>query len=103
MAVTRRVPSPRALDRASGDVQCVYVVPGERDNGLGGRMIDAVLELAHEMRLERVTVHSSDRAVHAYSRHGFGMSPRLLQADIPLPGRRPGPPAPSVLPDRDRR
>ncbi|MFI0264834.1 GNAT family N-acetyltransferase [Streptomyces sp. NPDC017056] len=103
LAVTRRVPSPRTLDRASGDVQCVYVVPGERDGGLGGRMIDAVLELAHGMGLERVTVHSSDRAVRAYSRHGFGTSPRLLQADVAPPGRRSGPPASSVLPDRDRR
>ncbi|GCD47536.1 GNAT family N-acetyltransferase [Streptomyces paromomycinus] len=54
LAVTRRVPSPRALERASGDVQCVYVVPHEREGGLGGRLIDAVLELAREQGLERV-------------------------------------------------
>ncbi|WP_199834554.1 GNAT family N-acetyltransferase [Streptomyces sp. NRRL F-5755] len=81
-AATRRVPSPRAPDRASGDVQCVYVVQGERDGGLGGRLIDAVLDLAYGYGLERVTVHSSDRAVRAYARHGFGTSPRLLQADL---------------------
>ncbi|MFH8409958.1 GNAT family N-acetyltransferase [Streptomyces sp. NPDC018019] len=33
-AVTQRAPSPLTLDRASGDVQCVYVVPGERGGGL---------------------------------------------------------------------
>ncbi|MFH8411234.1 GNAT family N-acetyltransferase [Streptomyces sp. NPDC018019] len=49
---------------------------------MGGRLIDAVLELAHRHGLERVTVHSSDRAVPAYSRHGFDASPRLLQADL---------------------
>ncbi|MFK0288816.1 GNAT family N-acetyltransferase [Streptomyces sp. NPDC090499] len=43
LAVLPRVPSPRALQRASGDLQCVYVVPGERDGGLGGRLIDAVV------------------------------------------------------------
>ncbi|WP_078843164.1 GNAT family N-acetyltransferase [Streptomyces albus] len=80
LAVVRRVPSPRALERASGDVQCVYVVPAERDGGLGGRLIDAVRELAREAGLERVTVHSSSRAVPVYSRHGFAASPRLLQA-----------------------
>ncbi|MFI9234422.1 GNAT family N-acetyltransferase [Streptomyces rimosus] len=63
-------------------MQCVYVVPGERDGGLGGRLIDALLDLAHDHGLERVTVHSSDRAVRAYARHGFGTSPRLLQADL---------------------
>ncbi|WP_327190269.1 GNAT family N-acetyltransferase [Streptomyces xinghaiensis] len=80
LAVVRRVPSPRAPARASGDVQCVYVVPAERDRGLGGLLIEAVRELAREAGLERVTVHSSPRAVPAYRRHGFVASPRLLQA-----------------------
>jgi GNAT superfamily N-acetyltransferase len=82
LAVLLRVPSPRALQRASGDLQCVYVVPGERDSGLGGRLIDAVLERAQELGLERVTVHSSPRAVPAYSRHGFESSSRLLHAHV---------------------
>jgi GNAT superfamily N-acetyltransferase len=82
LAIIRRVPSPRALERASGDVQCVYVVPNERNTGLGGQLIDAVLELARGLGLERVTVHSSARAISAYSRHGFAASPRLLQADV---------------------
>ncbi|GAB2971427.1 N-acetyltransferase [Amycolatopsis acidiphila] len=80
LAIVPRVPTPRALDRRSGDVQCVYVLPGERDNGVGGRLIDALLDLARELRLERVTVHSSVRAVPAYERHGFAVSSRLLQA-----------------------
>ncbi len=102
LAVTRRVPSPRALERASGDVQCVYVVPRERNGGLGGRLIDAVLELAHQQGLERVTVHSSVRAVRAYARHGFGTSPLLLQADVPPPTDLPTS-APPLLPEKDLR
>ncbi|RLU78213.1 GNAT family N-acetyltransferase [Streptomyces griseocarneus] len=82
LAVTQRVPHPRAFERMSGDVQCVYVVPDERDRGLGGELIEAVLARADELGLERVTVHSSDRAVSAYSRHGFTASPRLLQAEV---------------------
>lgn len=82
LAVLQRVPSPRALQRASGDLQCVYVIPGERDGGLGGRLIDAVLARAGELGLERVTVHSSHRAIPAYSRHGFEPSPRLLHAHV---------------------
>ncbi|MEU6553527.1 GNAT family N-acetyltransferase [Streptomyces sp. NPDC046915] len=80
LAVLPRVPAPHALERASGDLQCVYVVPGERDDGLGGRLIDAVLDRARELGLERVTVHSSPRAIPAYARHGFEPSPRLLHA-----------------------
>ncbi|MEU5640811.1 GNAT family N-acetyltransferase [Streptomyces milbemycinicus] len=82
LATLPRVPSPRALQRASGDLQCVYVVPGERDSGLGGRLIDAVLDHARQLGLERVTVHSSPRAIPAYARHGFESSPRLLHAHV---------------------
>jgi GNAT superfamily N-acetyltransferase len=80
LAITARVPTPRVFSRTSGDVQCVYVVPEARDSGLGGLLIDAVLRLATELGLERVTVHSSARAVRAYERHGFAGSPELLQA-----------------------
>lgn len=80
LAVTTRVPTPRSFLRASGDVQCVYVEPEARDGGLGGQLIDALLALAKELGLERVTVHSSLRAVAAYERSGFAVSPQLLQA-----------------------
>jgi GNAT superfamily N-acetyltransferase len=83
LAVTARVPTPAAFSRASGDVQSVYVVPEARDGGLGGRLIDGVLRLAGELGLERVTVHSSSRAVPAYRRRGFAVAPQLLQAVIP--------------------
>ncbi len=79
LALVPRVPTPQSLSRRSGDVQCVYVVPGERASGLGGRLIDAVVALGRELGLERVTVHSSFRAISAYCRHGFVASPRLLQ------------------------
>ncbi|WP_033306386.1 GNAT family N-acetyltransferase [Streptomyces iakyrus] len=82
LAVVQRVPTPRAPRRASGDLQCVYVVPEARDGGLGGRLIQAVLDGARELGLERVTVHSSPRAIPAYARSGFQGSPRLLQAQV---------------------
>lgn len=83
LAVLPRVPSPRSLVRASGDVQCVYVVPELRDGGLGGQLLDALAEFAHELGLERVTVHASTRSVPAYARHGFDLSPRLRQLVLP--------------------
>ncbi|MEU5417842.1 GNAT family N-acetyltransferase [Streptomyces sp. NPDC020667] len=82
LAITQRVPHPRAIERTSGDVQCMCVVPDERGHGLGGELIEAVLMWASDLGLERVTVHSSDQAVPMYSRHGFEVSPRLLQVEI---------------------
>lgn len=81
-AVVPRVPTPQALHRASGDLQCVYVVPQARDAGLGGRLITETLARAKDLGLERVTVHSSPRAIPAYARQGFENSPRLLQAHV---------------------
>lgn len=83
LAVTQRVPHPGGLVRTSGDLQSVYVVPEEREHGIGGRLIGAALSVARELGLERVTVHSSARAVAAYERSGFAVSPRLLQSEVP--------------------
>jgi len=91
LAITPRVPTPAAPSRASGDLQSVYVVPEARDGGLGGQLIDGVLRLAAELGLERVTVHSSPRAVPAYERRGFAVAPELLQA--PVRRRRSASPA----------
>jgi hypothetical protein len=49
-ATLPRVPTPQAFDLRSGDVQCVYVVPGERDNGVDGRLVDALPALTRELR-----------------------------------------------------
>jgi GNAT superfamily N-acetyltransferase len=85
LAIVARAPFPRAPERRSGDLQCVYVVPAERDSGVGGRLIDAVLALAGDLGVERVTVHSSERAIPAYIRRGFATSPRLLQVYLATP------------------
>ncbi|MFF7307488.1 GNAT family N-acetyltransferase [Streptomyces sp. NPDC008137] len=82
LVVVRRVPTPQAPRRASGDVQCVYVAPEARDGGLGAQLIQAVLDQAGELGLERVTVHSTSRAIPAYARCGFQESPRLLQTRV---------------------
>jgi GNAT superfamily N-acetyltransferase len=81
LAVVPRVPSPRSLVRASGDIQCVYVTPAERNSGIGTRLLRAVLQQAHDLSLERVVVHSSQAAITAYTRAGFEVSPRLLQTE----------------------
>lgn len=86
LATTPRVPTPVALRRATGDVQSVFVVPEHRNSGVGSRLIEAVLALARELGLERVTVHSRIRAVAVYERAGFAVSPRLLRADTTRSG-----------------
>ena len=81
-AVLPRVPSPRATDRASGDVQCVYVVPEERNSRVGSSILAATFEKARTLGLEHLTVHSSPESIHLYERAGFIVSPRALFADF---------------------
>ena len=79
LAVVARVPSPTPLERASGDVQSVYLVPHERNRGIGTRLLRAVLARADELDLDHVTVHSSGAAVTAYQRVGFGQEATYLR------------------------
>lgn len=81
LAVAPRVPSPRAFERRNGDVQSVYVAPELRGSGVGGRLIDALVEAARAIGVERITVHSSPEAVPVYERHGFALDPLLLDMD----------------------
>jgi GNAT superfamily N-acetyltransferase len=82
LAVLPRVPSPRSTDRTSGDVQCVYVLPEERNAEVGSKLMEAILHKARQLNLEHVTVHSSAEAIRLYERNGFTVSPRLLFADF---------------------
>lgn len=82
LAVLPRVPSPSALVRACGDVQCVYVVPEERNANVGNKLMSALLTKADQLRLEHVTVHSSVEAISLYERSGFSTSIRFLAADF---------------------
>jgi ribosomal protein S18 acetylase RimI-like enzyme len=83
LAVIPRVPSARRFERGSGDLQCAYVLPGERDGGVDSRLIEAILARAAALDLERVTVHSSPRATTLYRRHGFtAEDDRLMHAMI---------------------
>lgn len=79
LAVAPRVPTIHDIGRRSADVQAVYVTPRERGQGWGGMLIDALIELAGALQVERVTVHSSAGAISAYRRVGFDTSPKLLQ------------------------
>ncbi|WP_306232383.1 GNAT family N-acetyltransferase [Agrococcus beijingensis] len=87
LAVQARVPTPRALDRRSGDLQSCYVVPEARGRGLGTRLADAVLTRARELGLEHVTVHASPRSIRVYERAGFRTNPRALWAEGAVPER----------------
>lgn len=71
LSVTDRVPSPRALDRRAGDIQSVYVVPQWRGQGVGTRLITAIVAHARDVELVYLTVHSAADAIGFYEQLGF--------------------------------
>jgi GNAT superfamily N-acetyltransferase len=79
LAMTDRVPGPAHLDRRTGDIQSVYVVPELRDRGVGAQLLAAVCQHAKDRELVFVTVHSAPAAIPFYRRWGFGGTERWLQ------------------------
>lgn len=100
LALQERVPTPSLPRRLTGDVQSVYVAPEHRGAGVARRLVDALLDEAWALGLERVTVHSDPGAVRLYERAGFAATPSLLEIDRPDPAqgdvaRDTGSPAPT--------
>jgi ribosomal protein S18 acetylase RimI-like enzyme len=85
IAIVPRVPTPHDLQRASADIQSVYVIPSERGKGIGRALADAVVAIADEHDVERVTVHSSAAAIGLYRRTGFAPQDGMLVLDRPRP------------------
>lgn len=82
LMLSDRVPSPARLDRRTGDIQSVYVLPELRGQGVGTALLNAVVAEARTRELEIVTVHSGAQAVPYYRRTGFDTDGRWLQHDL---------------------
>lgn len=82
LAVFERVPTPESSLRFTGDLQSVYLIPEARAGGIGSRLVTAAIEQARALDIQKITVHSSTRAIPVYARNGFEDSPKLLMADL---------------------
>jgi len=58
----------------------MIVHPARRGDGLGGKLLNAVIELAQQegcLRITLLTDRANDAAIRFYQRHGFGISVML--------------------------
>lgn len=76
-----RVPNPDDLNRRSGDVQSVFVIPEHQGTGLGRQLMQALCEEADRRGVQKLTVNANDAAVGFYTRLGFASSTLFLQRD----------------------
>lgn len=74
-----RIPSPVRMDRRTGDLQSVYVVPDLRNRGIGAQLLAAIVQDARNRELTRLTVHAAERAIPFYRRWGFDPDGAWLQ------------------------
>ena len=82
IALVDRVPSPGSLDRHHGDIQSMYVIPTHRNDGVGSKIVQGLLNLGRDAGCERIEVHSGRRAVTFYERSGFEHSHQLLNQEL---------------------
>ncbi|MET9019557.1 GNAT family N-acetyltransferase [Actinopolymorpha sp. NPDC004070] len=78
LALAGRVPVPGDLDRRTGDIQSVFVLPDYRGQGIGSMVVRALVDHGRERGCSRVTVHSGTRAVPVYERVGFQHDQHLM-------------------------
>lgn len=78
LARVPRVPRPGVTERASGDIQSLFVLPEHRRRGIGTALVAAVCAEAERLGLARLTVQANGCALHLYERAGFAASRTLL-------------------------
>lgn len=96
LAVFDRVPNPRDLDRRSGDVQSVFVLPEHQGKGIGDQLVRALCATADQLGIRKLTLDSREPVVSFYERFGFASTGTLMERPRPTVGATRDAPAPST-------
>lgn len=78
-----RMPSSVGPSGGWGYLGNMFVREAFRNDGVGSKLLDAVVQWAEEQGLERVVLNPSDRSVAFYERHGFSNENPLMVRPLP--------------------
>jgi GNAT superfamily N-acetyltransferase len=78
LAVFERMPQPGRLPSRWGYLANAFVLAGYRNQGIGGRLLNALLSYADEHDCARVVLNPSQRSIPLYQRVGFQPASALL-------------------------
>ena len=78
LTVFERMPQPGRAPSRWGYLANAFVLAAYRDQGIGGRLLDALLRHADEHDFARVVLNPSERAIPLYLRAGFRPASALL-------------------------
>lgn len=88
LVIPARLRPPGAAPGGRGYLADLYVVPDQRDEGVGRRLVDALIAHAGAAGLERVLLSPSEPSVPLLRRAGFGAADQvLLRPERPAPSR----------------
>jgi GNAT superfamily N-acetyltransferase len=82
LAIYHRVPNIGDVERRSGDVQSVLVLPGFRGRGIGHAMMQVLVDEADRRGIRQLSVSTTPMARRTYEGVGFRGDPRLLERPI---------------------
>jgi GNAT superfamily N-acetyltransferase len=83
VVVFERMPRPGPDPGRWGYLANAYVRPAYRNQGVGTRLIEAILAYADVAGFARVVLSPSQRAIPFYRRAGFGAADALLSREHP--------------------
>jgi GNAT superfamily N-acetyltransferase len=81
LVLFERMPRPGPDPGRWGYLANAYVRPDYRDQGIGGRLLGAILAYADDRGFARVVLSPSQRSVPFYRRAGFGPADSLLSRE----------------------
>jgi ribosomal protein S18 acetylase RimI-like enzyme len=82
VCLVQKIPSPFPGPEALGYVTNVYVVPEQRNRGLGKALLDEVNRYAQASQLDTLIVWPSARSAPLYQRCGFARPGELLEQPV---------------------
>lgn len=95
LALLEKVPNPVAEPEAHAYLTNMYVRPGDRGRGWGGRLLRTAVDWCRERRIGSIVLWPTDRSRPLYERFGFRATDRVYE--LPLgPAGEGAPERPSV-------
>ncbi|NNH75719.1 GNAT family N-acetyltransferase [Nocardia uniformis] len=82
LCLVDKVPSPFPGSDQLGYVTNFYVVPEQRNRGIGSALLDEMNRYAQDNGLDTLIVWPSDRSAPLYRRHGFEEPTELLELPV---------------------
>jgi GNAT superfamily N-acetyltransferase len=105
LAVFERMPRPGRDPASWGYLSNAFVLAAHRNQGIGSRLLRALLDYADGHGYARVVLNPSERSVPLYGRFGFSTEHGLLVRrgpELAGPGDRHRPPGPAPGPGQGR-